>query len=131
MDEVQKCIDLGIASLGLLGHYNRQSNIKRKEFQKPDLDQQYHHLCAPSISFTDYLYGDDILKNVKEIQDINRVGRKISGSARGGRGFGHRGQGRGKDGFRGRFRGRGRAHVTVHSQNDQPQVKNYKNLQRN
>jgi hypothetical protein len=31
---------------------------------------------SPNVAFTDMLYGDDISKNVKEIQDVNRVGEK-------------------------------------------------------
>ena len=141
-DDLQNCIDLGINSLGLLGHYNRQTNIKRRDFHKPDLDSQYHHLCTPSQPFTDHLYGDDVPKNVQEIQNFNRIGRKIFGFGRGfdrgfgrGRGKGYeRGVSRGKRGGLGRGRGRG---LDRHADNNGGQVgqfggpKNYKNLQRN
>jgi hypothetical protein len=33
--------------------------------------------AASHVAFTDMLYGDDISKNVKEIQDVNRDGKKI------------------------------------------------------
>jgi hypothetical protein len=56
---------------------NRLTNLKRKEVHRPNLEQDYHHLCFPNVAFTDMLYGDDISKNVKEIQDVNRVGKKI------------------------------------------------------
>ena len=101
--------------------------MKRKEIHRPDLQQDYHHLCSANVAFTDQLYGDDISKEVKEIQDVNRVGKKIAktdkahgsgssfghgygygyrgrGFARGGRGRGGRGRGRGGRGGRGRGR---------------------------
>ena len=69
------------------------------------------------------LYGDDISKNVKDIQDVNRVGKKIGkfsasnfrgrgyyrgrSSIRGRGGRCTRGRGRGGPGPRGRHSGRG------------------------
>ena len=123
IDEIQSCIDLGTNALGLLGHYNRQTNVKRRENHKPDLDFQYHHLCTPSQPYSEFLYGDDVTKNVQEIQNVNRVGRKISSDHQygRGRGFGMRssevGRGRGRGGNRGHGgrrggfgRGRGRGY---------------------
>ena len=68
-------------------------------------------------------YGDDISKNVKDIQDVNRVGKKIGkfpasnfrgrgyyrgrSSTRGRGGRGTRARGRGGPGPRGRHSGRG------------------------
>jgi hypothetical protein len=60
-----------------MAQYNRLTNLKRKEVHRPDLEQDYHHWCSPNVAFTDMLYGDDISKYVKEIQDVNRVGKKI------------------------------------------------------
>ena len=114
--DIQECIDLGLGSIGLMAQYNRITNLKRKEVHRPDLEQDYHHLCSPNVAFTDILYGD--LKNVKEIQDVKHVGKKIgkfpasgyyrgrsSTRDRGGRGI--RARGRGGPGPRGRHSGRG------------------------
>ena len=79
-----------------MGQYNKNTNIKRRENQKYDLLQDYSHLSSQNLPFTDQLYGDDISKNVKEIQDVNRVGKRLirfppgfgrGGFPRGGRGF--------------------------------------------
>ena len=75
--DIQECIDLGLGSIGLMAQYNRLTNLKRKEVHRPDLEHDYHHLCSPNVAFTDMLYGDDISKNVKEIQDVNRDGNTI------------------------------------------------------
>ena len=44
---------------------------------KSNLNKDYHYLCASSQKYTDRLYGDDISKNVKEIQDVNKIGSRI------------------------------------------------------
>lgn len=101
----QNMVDMGTDALALLGQSNKLINNKRKEFHKTDLDVRYHYLTSSSLAYTDKLYGDEVNKNIKEIQDINRLGRNI------GRGF----TGASRGGFRGRrpFRystpGRGRA----------------------
>lgn len=110
VDQLQECINLALDSLGLLAQYNYKTNMKRKEIHKPDLLPEYHHLCSTNIPFSEQLYGDDISKEVKEIQDVNKVGKRISkfgsnGSSDRGRGhsnFGNRGS-RGSS-----IRGRGR-----------------------
>ena len=53
-----------------------------------------------TLPFTNELFGDDVSKKAKEIEDCNKIGYKIHKSARGG--F------RSRSSFRGRFRGRGR-----------------------
>ena len=90
---------LNTDSLALLGHANKLLNVKRKEHHQPDLGHEYFHLSSPSVPFTEFLYGDDLSKSVNEIQDINRVGKRLGqnpGSFRGNpRGhFNYRGRGR-------------------------------------
>lgn len=104
-------IDLGTNALGLLGQTNKLINNKRKEFHKRDLDVKYHYLTSHNFPFTDSLYGDDVNKNVKEIQDMNRLSKNVGRGSQPGsanRGFGFRG----RRGFRfpGRNRGRGRGY---------------------
>ncbi|KAK6168661.1 hypothetical protein SNE40_019852 [Patella caerulea] len=77
IDEHQDIIYLGTDALGLLGHCNRVTNIHRREMHKPDLSPQYVHLASSSIPFTSYLYGDDVSKNVSDIDSVNKVGNKI------------------------------------------------------
>ncbi|KAK6174220.1 hypothetical protein SNE40_017539 [Patella caerulea] len=82
---MQTCLQMISDSLALLGHTNKLINLKRKELHKPDLGRDYFHLSSQSVPYTDLLYGDDVTKNVKEIQDINRIGKKLtSHNTRGG-----------------------------------------------
>lgn len=46
---------------------------------KPDLHSDYKHLyCSnSSVTITDQLSGDDLAKEVKELTEVNRVGKKV------------------------------------------------------
>lgn len=107
-------LEKGTDALGLLGHANKLLNNRRKESHKTDLNREFHYLCTPSLKFTEFLYGDDVGKDMKDIQDANRLGTKIRGAHRGARGgyghFGNRGRGHGGV-FRGKIvkRGRGKS----------------------
>ena len=82
----QDMINLGTDALGLLGHWNRSTNLARRDYQRPDLSDEYYHLCSSTVPYTEFLYGDDISKKVSDIDSINKIGRKV----RRGRGFGYR-----------------------------------------
>ena len=55
-------IELGTDALGLLGHFNRLTNLSRRDLHRPDLSNEYIHLCSSSVPYTYLLYGDDISK---------------------------------------------------------------------
>ena len=69
-----------IDSLSLLAHANTELNNRRKELIKPDLHTDYKHLCSASTTVTAELFGDDLSKQVKDISEENRVGRKVTTS---------------------------------------------------
>lgn len=98
-------LEFGSDALGILGHAHKLINVRRKEMHQADLDNRYKQLCSANVPFTDKLYGDDVCKNVKEIQDMNRVGKQLSVLSR------FKGSRRGRpypSGPYGNFRGRGR-----------------------
>ena len=101
-------MDWSSNAIALLGQANKLINVRRKELHKSDLDPKYHYLASASLPFTDHLYGDDtdVNKNVKEINDLNKIGRNLGrGFPRGSfRGYGSR---RPHPYFRRGFRGRG------------------------
>ncbi|XP_032239157.1 uncharacterized protein LOC116618986 [Nematostella vectensis] len=47
---------------------------------KPDLNNEYRHLCSSSsnVTITDQLFGDDLAKEVKELTEVNRVGKRVT-----------------------------------------------------
>lgn len=100
-------LEWGTNALALLGQANKFMNNKRKESHRFDLDPKFYPLTSPGLPFTEYLYGNetDINKNVRDIQDMSRIG-KIGRSSRG-RGYRMAPYRRGSRGFRRGFRGRG------------------------
>ena len=80
----------------------------RRDLLKPELRNEYNHLCTHSLPYTNQLFGDDVSKTAKEIEECSKMGYKLQyGSGRGAYGFfrprGGRGRGRGLTrGFRGR-----------------------------
>ena len=116
-------IEWGTNALALMGQANKSINNKRKEMHKYDLDAKYQYLTSSSLPYTDNLYGDDcdVNKNVREINDMNRIGRNV------GRGHQSRGSFRGRQMF-GNHRGRGRGNYMP--QRNDNQNANSKNLRR-
>lgn len=60
-------IILVIDSLVLLGYINKLINVKRKKFYRLDLGREYYYLSLFLLFFLEFLYGDDVVKLVKEI----------------------------------------------------------------
>ena len=106
-----KVIDECNDSLALFGHANRQVNMTRRELIKPELRYEYLHLCAQTVPYTSWLFGDDISKTAKEIEDCSKIGHKLQYNNRGGS---FRGRMRGR--FRGR-RPRGRGNYSNYAYN--------------
>ena len=75
----EKSLDMAMNAIWLLGQGNRWLNSRRKEYHKRDMDPRLHHLCSASTSFTDQLYGDSIVKDIKDIQETNKISRNVGG----------------------------------------------------
>ena len=59
-------------AFALIANTNTELNYRCREFIKPDLHNDYKHLCSSFLAITDQLFGDDIPKSV------NRVGKKVT-----------------------------------------------------
>jgi hypothetical protein len=110
-DEFDNVIDECNDVLALLGHTNRQINLARRDCIRSELNSEYTHLCAHTQPYTTFLFGDDVSKTAKDIEDCSKIANHIyygRGSSRG-RGRFNRGRGRfGRSrGTRGRGIGRG------------------------
>ncbi|CAG2253841.1 unnamed protein product [Mytilus edulis] len=113
---IDECNDV----LALLGHTNRQINLARRDFIKYELNNEYTHLCAQSQPYTTFLFGDDVSKVAKDIEDCSKIANRIHfgrGSSRSRGRFGRGGRGRFGRG-RGRGRGIGRDFYESHSRQD-------------
>ena len=69
-------------ALALIANANLELNQRRRELMKPDLHNDYKHLCSSNstVTITDQLFGDDLAKEVKELTEVNRVGKKVAPS---------------------------------------------------
>lgn len=109
-EHIDTCNDV----LAILGHANKKVNLTRRDLMRPEMQNDYAHLCSHSVEFTSFLFGDDVSKTAKQIEDCSKISYKIGrGGRRGsgyfyGRGRGGR-RGRGARGGRGVGRGRGQA----------------------
>ena len=67
-------------SIAMLANANKEINMRRKEMIKPDLHDDYKHLCSSSIEPSSFLFGDELPKQVKDLTEVNRVGKKVTHS---------------------------------------------------
>ncbi|XP_068707071.1 uncharacterized protein [Montipora foliosa] len=70
---VQQIKQLGLDALTLLTHVNYELNMQRRQLMKPNIGR----LCL--FVLPDYLFGDDLQKQLKDIGDVNKIGAKQQG----------------------------------------------------
>ena len=76
-EDIAKIKRLGLDALSLLAHVNYELNTQRKYLLKPELGPEYAALCSPEVPATQWLFGDDLSKQVQELGAENRLGRKV------------------------------------------------------
>ena len=57
-------------AVALLANAQFELNQLRKDLIKPDLIPRYTHLCKPSVKTTQWLFGDELSKVMKEMDDL-------------------------------------------------------------
>ena len=72
--EIDRCLEV----LALLGHDNRQVNLARRDLLKPELKEEYVPLCNHNLPFTDELFGNDVSKTAREIEEVAKIRQKIN-----------------------------------------------------
>ena len=77
-EDIDKLKKLGLDALSLFAHTNYELNIQRKYLIKPELGPEYAALCSPDVPFTQWLFGDELFKQVQELGAENKLGRKVS-----------------------------------------------------
>ena len=70
----KKIIESMSDAIALFAHANSELKIRRKELIKPDLYEDYKHLCSASVPSSSQLFGDDLSKQVKDLTEVNKVG---------------------------------------------------------
>ncbi len=74
----------------LLSVANFELNCVRREMIKPNLNPEFHHLCSTKNKTTEWLFGDDLGKQCKDLQEESKATRGVmrGGSSNRGRGTG-------------------------------------------
>ena len=68
-DHVASALD----ALALLGNANKQLVNCRRNSLKPAIQAEFGHLCSSTVPYTNWLFGDDVSKNVKDIKDMEKL----------------------------------------------------------
>ena len=56
---------------------NFEINVQQRFLMKPDIGCEFASLCSSLDPFTDYLFGDDLQKQLTDV-DENKIGVKVS-----------------------------------------------------
>ncbi|KAH3824008.1 hypothetical protein DPMN_125836 [Dreissena polymorpha] len=59
-------------ALALFGHANNQIVLTRRDFLKPEIRDEYVHLCNHSAPFTSLLFGDEFLKLAERLRTLSK-----------------------------------------------------------
>ena len=70
--DIRNCLD----AIYLLGHANTALSMQRRELLKPVLKSDHAGLCDSNIPITSQLFGDDLSKSLKEVRQLENVGRE-------------------------------------------------------
>ena len=67
-------------AIALIGAANFELNMRRRENIKPELNEDYKHLCSSSVTITKSLFGEDseLSKQRKDLAEATKVSKKLS-----------------------------------------------------
>lgn len=79
-------------AIALIGAANFELNMRRRENIKPELNEDYKHLCFSSVPFTDFLFGNDadLSKQLKDLVEVTKVSKKLNPKVEGHKSNGYR-----------------------------------------
>ena len=63
-------------AITFLGHASFLASLKRRDFLKPDIAVAYHSVCSKSNPVTTFLFGDELPKHIKDIEEVDKIARK-------------------------------------------------------
>jgi len=91
--DVPELIRAATDAIALVGAANFELNMRRRDNIKPELNEDYKHLCSSSVPFTEYLFGNDadLSKQLKDLAEVTKVSKKLHPKAEGHKSNGYRG----------------------------------------
>ena len=77
--DIHECLTLTLNGFAIIANGNIELSHRRRELIRPDLNTSYRELCSTNTPITDYLFGDELARVVKDIGETNRVATRVSG----------------------------------------------------
>ena len=77
--DADQLFDLATQSLQLLAYTHHDLTNVRRKFMKPAVAKKYKRLCTSNAPLTSQLLGDDLDKQLKDINDRKRIGVQMTG----------------------------------------------------
>ena len=74
----QSLVTKGCDSLAMLGYASQELSQKRREAMRPALKKEYAGLMSHSILVTSKLFGDDLLKTMRDLKQEASLGKEAS-----------------------------------------------------
>ena len=56
-----------------LANANFELNMLRREIIKPDMHAKFAPLCKPSVPVTEFLFGDDLSRNIRDLTEVHKA----------------------------------------------------------
>ena len=91
--DVPELIRAATDAIALIGAANFELNMRRRDNVKPELNEDYKHLCSSSVPFTDFLFGNDsdLSKQLKDLAEATKVSKKLNPKTEAHKSQGYRG----------------------------------------
>ena len=95
-------------------------NVRHRDNIKPELNEDYKHLCSSSVPFTEFLFGNDadLSKQLKDLAEAIQVSKKLKPKVDGHKSNGYRGYKHAKSkGFGYKYSSRGQGNQAIKNLN--------------
>ena len=118
--DVPELIRAATDAIALVGAANFELNMRRRDNIKPELNEDYKHLCSSSVPFTEFLFGNDadLSKQLKDLAEATKVSKKLNPKADGHKSNGYRGYKHAKSkGFGYKYSSRGQGNQAIKNLN--------------
>ncbi len=77
-DGNDKVFDMACDAFQLLSHSHRDMTAIRRQMLKPAVARQYQKLCTAKTPISEFLFGDDLQQQMKNLSETNKLASEIS-----------------------------------------------------
>lgn len=91
--DAPELIRVATDAIALIGAANFKLNMRCRDNIKPELNEDYKHLCSSSVPFSEFLFGNDadLSKQLKDLAEATKVSKKLNPKAESHKSNGYRG----------------------------------------